>query len=114
MSIWDVFAAPGSGHIDDNLDGKIACDSYHKYPEDVQVKFNYYNPEITIKNRSKFPHYILKNRLKKKHFVDACIMEIFQARQQIRNKKVFIFITADQEHGAEDIQILYCMDKDYT
>ncbi len=23
LSIWDVFAKPGSGHIDDNLDGQV-------------------------------------------------------------------------------------------
>ena len=36
-SIWDVFADPEKGNIDDNLDGKVACDSYHKYKEDVQL-----------------------------------------------------------------------------
>ena len=37
LSIWDVFAKPGTGHTDDNLDGQMACDSYHKYKEDAQV-----------------------------------------------------------------------------
>ena len=37
LSIWDVFTRPGSGHIDDDSDGTVACDSYHKYKEDVQV-----------------------------------------------------------------------------
>merc|ERR1712226_1226872 len=35
-SIWDRFTAEG-GHIDDDSDGTVACDSYHKYQEDVQL-----------------------------------------------------------------------------
>ena len=35
-SIWDTFAqAPGN--IYNNDTGNIACDSYHKYKEDVQL-----------------------------------------------------------------------------
>jgi beta-glucosidase/6-phospho-beta-glucosidase/beta-galactosidase len=37
LNIWDVFTMPGSGHIDNDDDGKIACDSYHQYQEDVQA-----------------------------------------------------------------------------
>lgn len=37
-SIWDVFTAnPGDGHIIDGSDGTVACDSYHKFREDVQL-----------------------------------------------------------------------------
>ena len=37
MSIWDTFTDPKLGNIDDDSDGKIACDSYHKYKDDVQL-----------------------------------------------------------------------------
>ncbi|MEQ9501192.1 MAG: GH1 family beta-glucosidase [Deltaproteobacteria bacterium] len=33
-SIWDTFAAR-PGQIADGSDGKVACDHYHRYPEDV-------------------------------------------------------------------------------
>ena len=36
MNIWDTFTSI-PGNIDDGSDGKIACDSYHKYKEDVQL-----------------------------------------------------------------------------
>jgi beta-glucosidase/6-phospho-beta-glucosidase/beta-galactosidase len=36
LSIWDTFAA-ADGNIADGSDGKVACDSYHKYEEDVQI-----------------------------------------------------------------------------
>jgi beta-glucosidase len=36
LSIWDVHAnTPGNVFNNDN--GKIACDSYHKYMEDVKI-----------------------------------------------------------------------------
>ena len=35
-SIWDVFTKE-DGHIIDNSSGDVACDSYHKYKEDVQL-----------------------------------------------------------------------------
>ncbi|KAF6134756.1 hypothetical protein GIB67_002157 [Kingdonia uniflora] len=37
-SVWDTFAH--SGMTDDNSNGDIACDQYHKYKEDVQLKVN--------------------------------------------------------------------------
>ena len=36
MSIWDTFT-DGTTNIDDGSDGKVACDSYHKYAEDVRL-----------------------------------------------------------------------------
>merc|ERR1712223_171606 len=40
-SIWDVFTAdPNNGNIDNGDNGKVACDSYHKYKEDVQLLKN--------------------------------------------------------------------------
>ena len=36
LSIWDTFT-DGTTNIDDRSDGKVACDSYNKYPEDVQL-----------------------------------------------------------------------------
>merc|ERR1712018_616978 len=36
-SIWDVFVHDGQGHIDNDDTGDVACDSYHKYEEDVQL-----------------------------------------------------------------------------
>ncbi len=36
LSIWDTFTEQ-NGKIDDGSDGKIACDSYHKFEEDVQL-----------------------------------------------------------------------------
>ena len=40
-SIWDVFTAdPESGNIDNGDNGQVACDSYHKYKEDVQLLKN--------------------------------------------------------------------------
>jgi beta-glucosidase len=36
VSVWDTFShTPGKVHGDDN--GDIACDSYHRYPEDVDL-----------------------------------------------------------------------------
>ncbi|CAL1538497.1 unnamed protein product [Lymnaea stagnalis] len=35
-SIWDTFSKV-AGHIDNNENGQVACDSYHKYKEDVQI-----------------------------------------------------------------------------
>ena len=41
LSIWDVFSAdPTNGNILNGDNGKIACDSYHKYKEDVQLLKN--------------------------------------------------------------------------
>ena len=36
LSIWDTFTAI-EGKVKDGSDGKIACDSYHKYKDDVQL-----------------------------------------------------------------------------
>ncbi len=36
LSIWDTFVNDTT-HIADGSDGKVACDSYHKYPEDVKL-----------------------------------------------------------------------------
>ncbi|XP_033222617.1 myrosinase 1-like [Belonocnema kinseyi] len=36
-SIWDRFVHDKSGHIANNETGDIACDSYHKYKEDVAI-----------------------------------------------------------------------------
>ena len=36
VSIWDTFTNETS-NIDDGSDGNVACDSYHKYKEDVQL-----------------------------------------------------------------------------
>ncbi|XP_060064598.1 uncharacterized protein LOC132544951 [Ylistrum balloti] len=35
LSIWDTFSH--QGHVDNNDTGDVACDSYHKYLEDVQL-----------------------------------------------------------------------------
>ncbi|CAL1538498.1 unnamed protein product [Lymnaea stagnalis] len=35
-SIWDVFTSE-PGRVDNNENGQVACDSYHKYKEDVQL-----------------------------------------------------------------------------
>lgn len=35
-SIWDVFCAvPGA--IEDHSSGEVACDEYHRYPEDIAL-----------------------------------------------------------------------------
>ncbi len=36
VSIWDTFTEE-NGNIVDDSDGRVACDSYHKYEEDVQL-----------------------------------------------------------------------------
>ncbi len=36
VSIWDTFTEE-PGNIVDGSDGKVACDSYNKYGEDVQL-----------------------------------------------------------------------------
>jgi len=36
MSIWDTFSHV-PGRIEDGTTGDMACDSYHKYKEDVQM-----------------------------------------------------------------------------
>ncbi|KAH9494597.1 hypothetical protein Btru_019683, partial [Bulinus truncatus] len=36
LSIWDVFTSE-AGRVDNGDTGQIACDSYHKYKEDVQL-----------------------------------------------------------------------------
>ena len=36
LSIWDVFTRI-NGTIKDGSSGDVACDSYHKYKEDVQL-----------------------------------------------------------------------------
>ena len=36
-SIWDAFVDPGRRAIVDGSDGKVACDSYHRYKEDVKL-----------------------------------------------------------------------------
>ena len=41
VSIWDVFTAdPTNGNIRNGDNGQVACDSYHKYKEDVQLLKN--------------------------------------------------------------------------
>lgn len=35
-SIWDV-AAHQNGYINNNDNGDVACDSYHRYKEDVRL-----------------------------------------------------------------------------
>ena len=35
-SIWDAFAAV-PGNIEDGSDGKVACDHYNRYQEDVNI-----------------------------------------------------------------------------
>ncbi|KAK3085076.1 hypothetical protein FSP39_023890 [Pinctada imbricata] len=35
-SIWDTFAHT-PGHVDGNQNGDVACDSYHKYKEDIEL-----------------------------------------------------------------------------
>lgn len=36
LGIWDVFSHQ-VGNVDNNDSGDVACDSYHKYLEDVQL-----------------------------------------------------------------------------
>eukprot|EP00091_Calanus_sinicus_P017398 TRINITY_DN37612_c0_g1_i1.p1 TRINITY_DN37612_c0_g1~~TRINITY_DN37612_c0_g1_i1.p1 ORF type:complete len:137 (-),score=25.50 TRINITY_DN37612_c0_g1_i1:64-474(-) len=36
LSIWDVFTENGE-NVEDGSTGKVACDSYHKYREDVKL-----------------------------------------------------------------------------
>lgn len=36
-SIWDTFAHAPDGHIGDSSSGDIACDHYHRWPEDVDL-----------------------------------------------------------------------------
>jgi len=36
LSIWDTFASK-KGKIKDKSDGKLACDFYHRYPEDIAI-----------------------------------------------------------------------------
>ncbi|CAH1796856.1 unnamed protein product [Owenia fusiformis] len=36
VNIWDTFCHEG-GHVENNDTGDVACDSYHKYPEDVKL-----------------------------------------------------------------------------
>ena len=36
LNIWDLFVRE-EGHIKDGSDGDVACDSYHKYKEDVAL-----------------------------------------------------------------------------
>lgn len=36
LGIWDVFSHQ-DGNVDNNDSGDVACDSYHKYLEDVQL-----------------------------------------------------------------------------
>lgn len=38
-SIWDVFSQE-PGHVDNNDNGNIACDSYHNYKTDVELLKN--------------------------------------------------------------------------
>ena len=41
LSIWDTFTAdPTNGNIANGDNGQVACDSYHKYKEDVQLLYN--------------------------------------------------------------------------
>ena len=41
MKMEKVYTAdPSNGNVDTGEDGKIACDSYHKYKEDVQLLYN--------------------------------------------------------------------------
>ena len=35
-SIWDVFSQQ-PGHVDNNDNGNVACDSYHLYKKDVEL-----------------------------------------------------------------------------
>ena len=35
-NIWDVFTRV-EGNIQDGSSGQVACDSYHRYPEDVEL-----------------------------------------------------------------------------
>ena len=36
LGIWDVFSHQ-AGNVDNNDTGDVACDSYHKYLEDIQL-----------------------------------------------------------------------------
>lgn len=36
VNVWDTFTHEG-GHVVNNETGDVACDSYHKYKEDVQL-----------------------------------------------------------------------------
>nr|KAF7422070.1 hypothetical protein H0235_009906 [Vespula pensylvanica] len=37
VNTWDIFTHNGGGVIRDNSNGDVACDSYHRYKEDVQL-----------------------------------------------------------------------------
>lgn len=37
LTIWDTFVHRADSRVRDNSTGDIACDSYHKYKEDVQL-----------------------------------------------------------------------------
>ena len=39
-NIWDTFTHAEAGNIDDDSSGDVACDSYHKYMEDIQLMKN--------------------------------------------------------------------------
>ena len=36
-SIWDTWTEEGAGHIAEGADAKVACDSYHRYADDVAL-----------------------------------------------------------------------------
>lgn len=36
VNVWDMFTHAG-GHVFNNETGDVACDSYNKYKEDVQL-----------------------------------------------------------------------------
>jgi len=39
ISIWDTFCH-GGGIVRGNVTGDVACDSYHRYPEDIAILKN--------------------------------------------------------------------------
>ena len=59
VNIWDTFTKV-EGNIIDGSSGEVACDSYHKYTEDVQMMkslqiFNFLGKDSTKWNREEEP-----------------------------------------------------------
>jgi hypothetical protein len=74
-SIWDTFTHAG-GHIDDNSSGDVACDSYHKWQEDIDL--------LVDMGVSKYSHYYQQYFL---FFNKLSICILFRALSQIQQNR---------------------------